>query len=601
MVKTRKDCSPPLLNSSWSKQQTTKRRNASLSSSSIFISTTAVAISAAAALATAVVVTGACASSTTTTTAMVCCRHPLSRIISPSPLHMTAFMKSKATKLRKERRNIGLSMSTNIDDPSPPPKIKPLTLTTLKNEIPRYIRIQPRTYRGNRRKFELQTAVTTFEKRIQNSENQNMETVTVDLHAQVHFGDPSYFNMYNDDAIFSSKYDRVHYELVVDESMLQSVEGGSTTNADSGKKRRRLLPMEDGRNPIMPSQRDSQTAAQYGLSCQVDTINYGKNDKWIHADFTREEFARETAKPRNNNVNADSTSNIFTLASTATAAATSLPGAEVFAALFRPATPSTPVTSRVTRRLFSNLFLPGDSFASAMRALLWTAVPCPEVSVLLLDWSSLLPRPGGGLSAVAVPVLECLLTGNLMEARRLVFSQMIVSGQSAEENSDRAENVIVGRRNARALDVLTRSIEQDGCRKNALLYGGMHCRDLHRRLRDLGFVPKQTVWRTAWSVDVPSFGTGSNERGGVMSPAFAASSSLAAIAAGLVAVPLYLAIGGLDWIATVRDVTASIGEGQVSDGMLEVILYLVRHVALYLGLAKFVVEWDGVDFFGDDD
>eukprot|EP00565_Helicotheca_tamesis_P008094 CAMPEP_0185731132 /NCGR_PEP_ID=MMETSP1171-20130828/11955_1 /TAXON_ID=374046 /ORGANISM="Helicotheca tamensis, Strain CCMP826" /LENGTH=567 /DNA_ID=CAMNT_0028400327 /DNA_START=49 /DNA_END=1752 /DNA_ORIENTATION=- len=561
------------------KKQLMKRRRKK--SDCMLVSTTVVAISAAAVLATAV-----------PTAAMVCTHQSLPPTILPpcSPLRPAL------------RKNIALAMSaTKNDNDSTTPRKKPMTLTTLKNEIPRYIRIQPRTYRGNRRKFELQTAVTTFEN-INNG-------VSVDLHAQVHFGEPSYFNIYNNDEVFGSKYDRVHYELVVDESMLQTVDDDDNKNSLC----RRLVPMADGKNPIMPSERDSRTASQYGLSCQVDMINYGRSDKWIHADFTREEFIRETTKPAtaaatrgNNNVANDSNA-IFSLASTAANAATSLPGAEVFAALFRPATPSTPVTSRVTRRLFSNLFLPGDALTSAMRALLWTAVPCPEVSVLLLDWSSLLPRPGGGISPVAIPVLECLLTGNLMEARRLVFSQMVVSGQSAEENSDRAENVIVGRRNARALDVLTKSIERDGCRKNALLYGGMHCRDLHRRLRDAGYVPKQTVWRTAWSVDVPNFGTGNgkNDRGitgPVIQPAvFTASSSPAAIAAGLVAVPLYLAVGGLDWIATVRDVSGTIENGQVFDGVLEVALYLIRHVALYLGLAKFVVEWDEIDLFGGDD
>jgi hypothetical protein len=115
----------------------------------------------------------------------------------------------------------------------------------------------------------------------------------------------------------------------------------------------------------------------------------------------------------------------------------------------------------------------------------------------------------------------------------------------------------------------------------------------------MGFVPMKTQWRTAWSVQVPRFGTGGSKDGFL--DAFAASSSPTAIAVGLVILPMYFCIGGLDWMATLREVATALEDGSFVDASFNVGLYLVRHVMLYLGLAKFVVEWDGGrNLFGND-
>ena len=231
---------------------------------------------------------------------------------------------------------------------------------------------------------------------------------------------------------------------------------------------------------------------------------------------------------------------------------------------------------------------------------------------MLLDWSSLSPRPTGGISPIALPVMECLLSGNVGEARKLVFGQMVVSGQAADAAADasiqrgggsgaESASVLIGKRNERAIDVLQTSIERDGCQRNALLYGASHCLDLQRRLEGLGFVPVKTEWRTAWSVNVPPFGLGrggkNDVNGDSLLPAFvsdlSSSSASNGIAVALVVLPLYLAVGGFDWVATIGEVGGALARGEVGDGILEAFLYLVRHAALYLGLAKFVVEWDG--------
>jgi hypothetical protein len=146
--------------------------------------------------------------------------------------------------------------------------------------------------------------------------------------------------------------------------------------------------------------------------------------------MTRQEFMSLAAS--NNNDNAETTNQqqpLWALASTAP----TWPGAEAVSAVFRPATPSTPLDTPVAQQLFSNLFLAGTSLATALRLLFWILVPAPELSVMVLDWSSLSPRPTGGVSSVALPVLESLLTGNIQEARQLVFGQVLVSGQRSSD------------------------------------------------------------------------------------------------------------------------------------------------------------------------
>ena len=462
----------------------------------------------------------------------------------------------------------------------------------------RYVRV-----RSKRRRHEVQTAVTTFSR-----VEEDGSTATVDLHAQLHFGTHRYFSHYNgslgDGEGFGSWYDRVLYELVVGQDMVEA-EGGK-----DGALIRRLLPADDGRSPVMASPGDVGTANSYGLECQANVVNYAQ-DGWYQADLTREEFLAEMERTRTAGVAGAGAGGggagqpLWALASSSTV----FPGYELVSALLRPSTPSTNMSRDVTRRLFSNLFLPGDSLAATMRAVLWLAVPAPEVSIMLLDWSSLTPRPTGGISPTALPVLECLLGGNVREARMLVFGQMVVSGQAAAGMgaTSASESVLIGRRNERAMEVLRSSVERDGCRNTALLYGASHCLDLERRLRAMGYSPVSHEWRTSWSVDVPEFGIAPGRRVGGerrWAPAFVSDLTSASgengIAVSLVVLPLYLAVGGMDWVSTIREVADALGRGEMGNGIFEAGFYLARHVALYVGLAKFVVEWDGNNLFGGE-
>eukprot|EP00591_Stephanopyxis_turris_P001005 CAMPEP_0195519556 /NCGR_PEP_ID=MMETSP0794_2-20130614/15045_1 /TAXON_ID=515487 /ORGANISM="Stephanopyxis turris, Strain CCMP 815" /LENGTH=481 /DNA_ID=CAMNT_0040648735 /DNA_START=248 /DNA_END=1693 /DNA_ORIENTATION=- len=438
-----------------------------------------------------------------------------------------------------------------------------------KNLPPRYLRIVSSSDPLGKRRFELQTCIRTFEKQLPPTDDNPFQIldstdniffgsmpqqtfspakeglVSVDLHAQVHFADLDYFQLYNQERKFSDLYDRVHYELVAPDNLL----------VEDSKGRRRIKE----KNALMPSSTDQQTALRYNLECQIDVIDYFQPN-WICADYSREEFLKEQQNSKSNA--------LF---------GRSLPGAEVLQALVRPSTPS---SEGLKTRLFSNLFLPGEGIASLIRALLWI-VPVPELSIILLDWSSLTPR-AGGISLVASSVIESLITGDLGTARKLVFSQMIVSGQA----NNGASSFIIGQRNDRALDELRKSIERDGCTRNALVYGGLHCRDIQTKLEDDGFQCTNIQWRTAWTVDLAGGGGQDNRNRGNF-------------AIGAIAVPLYLGISGVDWLATIHDIGQSVEDGQGIGALIAFILYIARHVALYLSLAKFVVEWDD-SLFGLD-
>ena len=471
----------------------------------------------------------------------------------------------------------------------------------------KYLRIQPRNVRGNRRVFELQTAVTTLSKILPNG-----DTSTVDLHSQLHFGDDLYFDFYNDEEAFGSNYDNIFYEMIVSNDMLQSKANGSKYLSPHPRV------LGKNQNPVSPTLADESTANSYGFSCQLNVIDYTKSN-WIHCDTTKEEYYSIIS---NSKLNASTNGKepIWALASTATA-----PLQEYTSALFRPLTPSTANSSgssRISsRRLFSNLFLDGDSLATFLRLLLWSFSPSPEVSILLLDWSSVQdPKPTGMISQIFIPVMEALLTGNIVEARRLVFAQLLVSGQTSggrDLNLVRKRNSVAMQKMMHSLEiaegVFNSDCEATAKRKNALLYGAMHCQDLQSRFQKMGYHVSNVEWRTAWSVSLPTllgsgtepsptFANSEHRVGGLSWGNFALIGDPNDIGIGLVLVPLYLVIGGLDWIGTIHDISQSIDGGSIVDAVAIGVFYIMRHLSMYLGLSKFVVEWDGeVKLFDGND
>lgn len=490
-----------------------------------------------------------------------------------------------------------------------------------------YIRIQKRG-----RHYDIQTAITTFQKvstdstnidTIDNKQQQSTtpvtkKTTTVHLHAQIHFGDKSYYEYFNNDDIFTSQYDKILYELIVEDRFI-------TTST------KQLIPAQTSNaggkvlNPIVPSISDLKTANQYGLTCQIDGIEYCK-DGWVHADLTREEFIEYLEQGNKQKQGQRNEQPLWALASTTA----TYPGSELVTSLLRPLSTSTSNSAKLTRRLFTHLFLPGDALSGWIRAALWLSVPSPELSIMLVDWSSLSylstrSRRRSGkddnsnitpISSIAAPVFLSLLTGNWGTARRLVFGQVLVSGQSNADTSK--AGVLIDKRNDRAMETLRESLDGNSNKKIALLYGAGHCHDLQSRLQDEGMTPIRTEWRTAFRATAPKWGDFVNtdewkskssdiasslpaqiqgeEMVRSMSPA-----TLESVAVGLVILPLYLLVGGFDWISTMGELGTSLDKGMYLDGLADVLLYLVRHVALYVGIAKFVVDWGNADGIFDED
>ena len=68
---------------------------------------------------------------------------------------------------------------------------------------------------------------------------------------------------------------------------------------------------------------------------------------------------------------------------------------------------------------------------------------------------------------------------------------------------------------------------------------------------------------------------------------------LESVAVGLVILPIFLLIGGLDWVSIVCDLGNDLNGRINIESFVGVLLYLVRHAALYVGISKFVVDWGG--------
>lgn len=126
---------------------------------------------------------------------------PTDAFVSCGRIHGVEPAQSLTTAGNVYRRDMSLFVKSRRSRASSYSAIGTTGIGNKKNS--KYIRIQPRNVRGNRRVFELQTAVTTLSKTLPNG-----GTATVDLHSQLHFGDDSYFQFYNEKE-FQDKYNQV--------------------------------------------------------------------------------------------------------------------------------------------------------------------------------------------------------------------------------------------------------------------------------------------------------------------------------------------------------------------------------------------------------
>lgn len=97
-----------------------------------------------------------------------------------------------------------------------------------------------------------------------------------------------------------------------------------------------------------------------------------------------------------------------------------------------------------------------------------------------------------------------LMRGMLGGKPELVKRELMHSLADADKQIDSldAENVIIGDRNARCIEVLDREIAA-GKKKIGIFYGAAHFPDLERRLSEKGFTRVSSKWVTAWRVAKP--------------------------------------------------------------------------------------------------
>lgn len=448
--------------------------------------------------------------------------------------------------------------------------------------------------------WEFQTAVTTFQR--VNPETKQPERI--ELHAQVHYGSEDYFNFYNTLA-FQEAHDEVLYELLVDEGLLGLSKDGSG----------RVLT-----ETLQASPNDQSLARDYGWHCQVDVMDYTQAN-WKHADFTRQELLREQQQQLQKDGTTTRVDSGLPMWQQVSSNAFWQPA--VSALLVGPpslyvAADTKDASFAAKRKLFTNLFLPGNQFAGWLRAMLWMTVPAPEMSVLLLDWSSLFLSKSSvaKFSPVTLPILQSLMTLQILSLRQLIFGQVLVAGNSAQQRQTQQQpqnqdwTLLVTQRNDHAMQVLQSSLRRNHEPKRlALLYGCSHCPDLHTKLvQDLGFSATKTEWRTSWSVSVPTtfakekiiLQGSPNAKG--KSDQSKSDRSLqedlylslppTAWAALIVMFPLYLGVGAVDWVDTIHSSSVFLFENHDPGSFGgEWLFYLLRHVLLYVGVSKLTLEW----------
>ena len=414
--------------------------------------------------------------------------------------------------------------------------------------------------------WRMQTAVTTFQK----------NDTKVELHAQLHFGTRDYFEYYNSRS-FNGKLDTVLYELLIDESLLEP-----TAPDEPGF----LLPTADGSSPVGASPQDQATASQYGWVCQADYVQYSLPN-WFHADWTRQEFRQRVAgkagaKDHSSSSRAAGEVPLWKLASKQSSNAPPTRFVSEMAVALLKGPPTAKFTAQ-EGTAFAESFSPVQSLFSILRALFWVTVPSPEMSILLLDWSSLLTDRVGGLSKISLPVLQALLAGRIDLLKQLVFGQVVVTGSRQGDRSNNEDwDLIVNQRNDRALSVLDKKMESS--KRIGLLYGCSHCPDLHRKLIQRGFEVVQTEWRTAWDVTLTA--------GFLMPDAPQTRTHLQTLASAISIGGLYLGVGGWDWIDTFDALAKTLSTADFVGFGSTASLYIARHVLLYVTLSKVILDWD---------
>ena len=195
--------------------------------------------------------------------------------------------------------------------------------------------------------------------------------------------------------------------------------------------------------------------------------------------------------------------------------------------------------------------------------------PCPELSLVLLDWAR-----AGGLgrpSASLWPLLAAVARLDLRAARKMAFAMTLVGGHADAEGG--AADAIAYR-NAIAVEAVRESLAGGAPREVRLLYGALHLPDLERRLHAALRVARSspTPWRTVWRAD-----------------ASAPVTDLLRARLGLLGFPAYLLLGALDYASTVA---AAADAGAAPAAAAALALYVGRRALFYYAFSRWLFEWD---------
>lgn len=265
-------------------------------------------------------------------------------------------------------------------------------------------------------------------------------------------------------------------------------------------------------------------------------------------------------------------------------------------------------------------------FVVVFRLFLWLT-PCPEMSLILIDWTRLSPNTGG-ISKMLYPILECIITGNLFEAKKIAFARHIMSGLSdsgsygGEAKSD--ISVRVAERNKACCDSISAFVlEQKKKQGSALpfkigvMYGVYHMEDLYRRLTFAGFDSVETEIVNNVNEPIPPVWTMTYPD---IFNSFGVLKLFRQISTATFAFLFYLTLDTLDWLSVIKCLVLSDFITQKASAILSVLsgtgivtteslhedaqfvalafqviyisAYVQRHEWFRTSLSETVVEWD---------
>ena len=396
-------------------------------------------------------------------------------------------------------------------------------------------------------------------------------TCEIDLIATVHVGEKEYYaNLERelrcsldddfeevddeDGTTIARRSSAILFELLTDE---QNVEMNDNNDDDNDEKKvkkdkTRSLNLPRLKVSLSPTDEARRLAASHGLVAQLDAIDF-KKPNWYLADCSSNELEKMKASMTLDEQDTEAfrvPALLEAFLVTIIGRARTLPRAAQFA-----------------------------------RTLVWL-VPCPEANLLLFDWIWAGGRPAPVLGAM----VDAISAGDIVGARKLAFAQMIVSAQGKNDvyGSGSGAKATIEKRNKIATERLREALrqlydEKTGVikkQKLSVLYGGSHLPGLAKNLEALGgdendnldafggaFSVSSTTWRTVWRI--PKKPENAFARFGFL--------------------PLLLLVDGLDWAQTL-DALAEVPARR--EKLLEIFLYILRHVAAYYALGKWVLEWN---------